>query len=115
VSSPNEPIFHLHHANIDRNFLQWQILNEANFEDDFTFGYPTTGFCEGHNLGDILNSDYPFEGVLSGLSGPHTVEDVLRATHPRTIEYTYSNLSPGLPSDPKGENDLALGANCGVE
>ena len=51
--SPNDPVFFLHHANVDRLWAIWQDKNP-------TRGYQPTGDGpDGHNLYDIM---YPWDG-----------------------------------------------------
>lgn len=56
MASPNDPVFWLHHCNIDRLWGDWQRLHvtEAPY-------LPTQGGALGHNLNDILifNTDPP--------------------------------------------------------
>ena len=37
---PNDPIFFLHHANIDRLWAMWQDNNRADAETDVDYGNP---------------------------------------------------------------------------
>lgn len=47
-TSPNDPVFFLHHCNIDRLWAQWQAQNP-------TYGYvPNTGGPQGHNINDLM-------------------------------------------------------------
>jgi tyrosinase len=47
-TSPNDPVFFLHHCNIDRLWAIWQLRNP-------TFGYvPNVGGPGGHNVNDLL-------------------------------------------------------------
>lgn len=47
-TSPNDPVFFLHHCNVDRLWWQWQL----NFPDE---GYlPVSGGPPGHNLNDQM-------------------------------------------------------------
>ena len=41
VTSPNDPIWMLHHANLDRNKMSWMVAN-ADAEEYF-YGFSTTG------------------------------------------------------------------------
>jgi tyrosinase len=49
-SSPNDPVFFLHHANVDRLWVQWQDRHGRNYE-------PVSGAPSGHNLNDAM---WPF-------------------------------------------------------
>ncbi len=52
-TSPNDPVFFLHHCNIDRLWAQWQARNSNQ-------GYtPTSRGPQGHNLNDLM---YPWNG-----------------------------------------------------
>lgn len=63
-SSPYDPIFWLHHANVDRLWAEWQ--DQGHTGDDF---YPATGKPYGHNLHDPM---WPWDGGASapGSYGP---------------------------------------------
>lgn len=56
-SSPYDPVFWLHHANIDRLWAEWQDNGHAgsNF-------YPASGQPYGHNLNDLM---WPWDGGMS--------------------------------------------------
>lgn len=48
ATSPNDPVFWLHHCNMDRLWARWQRRNP-------TQGYlPTSGALQGHNLNDPM-------------------------------------------------------------
>ena len=49
MSSPNDPVFFLHHANIDRLWVQWQ---QAHPDLDYA---PVSGGAEGESRGDPLD------------------------------------------------------------
>jgi len=49
MASPNDPVFFLHHANIDRLYAVWQGLHQAS-----AHYLPVTGGQQGHNLNDLL-------------------------------------------------------------
>lgn len=62
-ASPNDPIFFLHHCNIDRLWAMWQMDGHAG-----AGGYPnpvTTSFSTGHNLTDRM---WPWVGTTVGYS-----------------------------------------------
>jgi Common central domain of tyrosinase len=54
--SPSDPIFYLHHCNIDRLWAMWQLDGHAD-------EYPATGGQENHRRGDIM---YPWTGGVPG-------------------------------------------------
>ena len=66
-TSPNDPIFFLHHCNVDRLWAQWQAKNP-------TQGYqPITGGPPGHNIDDLM---YPWDGKTIGVTAtPRSVLD----------------------------------------
>lgn len=49
MTSPNDPVFFLHHANIDRLYAVWQGLHQAS-----AYYLPVTEGQQGHNLNDLL-------------------------------------------------------------
>lgn len=66
--SPYDPIFWLHHANVDRLWAQWQ--DQGHTGSDF---YPAANQPFGHNLSDPM---WPWDGGLSapGTYGPPAVD-----------------------------------------
>jgi Common central domain of tyrosinase len=54
--SPFDPIFYLHHCNIDRLWTMWQMDGHAN-------EYPNTGGQDNHRRNDIM---YPWTGGAAG-------------------------------------------------
>ena len=65
-TSPNDPVFFLHHCNVDRLWADWQSRHP-------TVGYePQTGGPTGHNLNDFM---YPWDGVAT--SDSVTPQDVI--------------------------------------
>lgn len=53
-TSPNDPVFFLHHCNVDRLWAQWQAQNTSQSYQ------PTSGGPPGHNIDDLM---YPWDGV----------------------------------------------------
>src|SRR5215510_1669462 len=56
VASPFDPIFYLHHCNIDRLWAMWQADGHAS-------EYPSSGGKPQHNRNDIM---YPWVGTTAG-------------------------------------------------
>jgi hypothetical protein len=77
-TSPNDPVFFLHHCNVDRLWWQWQIEHPDE-------GYvPTAGGPPGHNLNDQMT---PWEAATT----PASTLDI------HHLGYRYeSDLRPGL-------------------
>jgi tyrosinase len=70
MTSPNDPVFFLHHCNIDRLWAQWQAMHP-------TLGYvPVAGLPVGQNLNDPMQ---PW-------GAPTTIASVLNH---RALGYTY--------------------------
>ena len=58
TASPFDPIFYMHHCNIDRLWAMWQMDGHAN-------EYPASGGNPQHNRNDIM---YPWIGATAGYS-----------------------------------------------
>ena len=80
--SPNDPIFHFFHADIDRNWYNWQI----DHMDLGIYGeYPETGFCPGHGLNDALlgaSGPTPSQVDLGPETTPMTIKQLIERTLP---------------------------------
>ena len=76
ISSPSDPVFFIHHCNIDRLWALWQAQNPSQ-------GYQPTGDGPtGHNLNDLM---YPWDGQATILSiKPADVMDI------STLGYSYA-------------------------
>ena len=132
-SSPNDPIFVLNHANIDRLWALWQSY--GHFGEGH---YPDIGEPKGHNLQDSM---WPWDGGNTEVVTrqdiwnliPRTVDDA-RPAHVldcRALNYAYVNWervkeildsliehwrqeNPNLPTEVSNEDILAIhGENFG--
>ena len=77
LTSPNDPVFFIHHCNVDRLWAQWQDQNPNQ-------GYqPTSGGPPGHNLNDLM---FPWDGTTASTlrAKPADVLDY------RSLGYTYA-------------------------
>lgn len=56
------------------------------------YDFPTSGFCPGHNLHDVISSTYPFPAWLVGdeSDAPLTIAALMAATRPGNDLYTYA-------------------------
>ena len=92
-SSPNEPIFFLHHMNLDRFFMEWQLLH---YEDSMDYyGYYTEGLTYGGNLEDVMSEYDPFRDIFYqqfGDKGPYSAKDIFDYTTFLNAEYTYDTI-----------------------
>ncbi len=68
-ASPNDPIFFLHHCNIDRLWAMWQIDGHQG-----AAFYPAAGEPHGHNLNDPM---WPWVGALPGYSPNNALPDIV--------------------------------------
>ena len=107
-ASPNDPIFYMHHCNIDRLWAMWQI----NGHQGAAF-YPAAGRTQGHNLNDIM---WPWVGATPGYSPASPIADIVLPNfaadpiiHPadvldhRALGYSYdSEPVAGLTLDQSG-------------
>ncbi len=96
-TSPLDPIFYLHHCNIDRIWAEWQ--NDGHLGNNY---YPSFGFDMGHNLKDPMwpwvgnSRGYNSESSPIGIPWPNfsagqvvTPQDVIDISK---LNYTYSTL-----------------------
>jgi len=113
ASSPNDPLFVFHHANVDRLLAEWQLRVQYSPHAPLPFsGWPTEGMCQGHNLHDVISERDPYFGSLLGWTGEAvhkrlTVADLLEATAPGMNSfYTYDSLV--------GEANLTIPSHWGA-
>jgi hypothetical protein len=101
ASSPNDPSFVFHHVNVDRLYTEWQQRWAATGTSGYPYsGFPTTGMCVGHNLGDVISERDPFDGLLllQNHSNVITSAELLEATVPNENSlYTYDTLIGDRP------------------
>lgn len=71
MSSPNDPIFMLNHANIDRLWALWQADGHHGESH-----YPSTGEPYGHKLGDPM---WPWDGGNTGVTTTPEVQKLIPA------------------------------------
>jgi hypothetical protein len=109
-SSPDDPIFYLHHANVDRSRILWM---QAHAEEASVFyGYGgavdrcpvSSDHCPsgGIALGDVITAQFPFTSSQLGLTALEsdglTHADVLCNLSPAAAPYTYA--APGAMATP---------------
>jgi hypothetical protein len=96
ASSPNDPSFVFHHVNVDRLFTEWQQRWAGTASSGYPYsGFPATGMCLGHNLGDVISERDPFEGLLLHQDDSDVITNakLLEATVPNQNSlYTYDTL-----------------------
>merc|ERR1711865_398123 len=60
-TSPNDPIFFFHHANVDRNLMTWQLRHSAQAP---RYGFPGEWLpCSGHGYEDVIASNWSFDAA----------------------------------------------------
>ncbi len=104
MSSPNDPVFFLHHCNVDRLWAEWQLSNPnlTYVQDSST---PELTGPDGHNLNDPMP---PWDGVSRTITMPGggtinltlpvvRISDVLN--HP-SLGYRYDTDPPSLSVGP---------------
>ncbi|CAE7266133.1 griF, partial [Symbiodinium sp. CCMP2592] len=99
-TSPNDPIFFFHHANVDRHLMTWQ---QRHLEKAPHFGFLQPSLpCKGHGLKDIIGAAHPFDGALLGLEDGRllTNEEVLAADGIHSGPYTYDTLKQAQERPP---------------
>jgi len=114
ITSPNDPLFMLHHANLDRS-KSWYQYNNYN-KENFFYGFPiqdsrsipANQAYDGINLNDQVASAWGFTRKGLGLDQPGdpnallTHSDVLCQVNVWTAPYVYdqlqnvANMKPGV-------------------
>ncbi|MEC4818532.1 MAG: tyrosinase family protein [Scytonema sp. PMC 1069.18] len=114
--SPNDPVFWLLHANVDRLWAEWQA--DSRQGPDF---YPSEGEKFGHNLNDPM---WPWDGGLSypGTIGSTEIQPYLATYAPDDVVrpinalnwlkygYTYDTLVKKVPESSSIFGLLGLGS-----
>lgn len=67
MASPHDPLFYLHHCNVDRIWAMWQM-------DGHQTEYPTSGGDPHHNRNDIM---YPWTGGAAGYGTNDTLSGAI--------------------------------------
>ncbi|TVY38862.1 Tyrosinase [Lachnellula subtilissima] len=101
-----DPLFMLHHANIDRLFAMWQVINP----DSYVVPTPATADTYNFKAGDTLDSQSiltPFHDT----SGNYWNSDTARDTH--TFGYSYPETNGGSDVDVKDQVLKAVNALYG--
>jgi tyrosinase len=108
MTSPNDPIFFMHHANVDRLWAAWQETRRDEWEatHDTQYSYSThyrPGYTAsyGHNLGDLM---WPWDG---GQTTPATfVENQTQETLRPFFLPSNVNLPQIPPEDLRRTSDV---------
>ncbi len=87
MTSPNDPVFWLHHCNCDRLWAMWQLQNPKELPY-----LPSSGAAPGHNLNDIMIYHSP--GGVAPWNGDYRLADVL--DH-RALGIAYDDPSGEVP------------------
>jgi len=105
-TSPNDPIFMMHHANLDRYLTDWQL---RNYDQRPYYGYPTEGYQDGFRLDDVLSANFPFTGLFteeSGIGdGPYTARDIWDGTTILDAEYVYDTVLDLIVRDDSSDSE----------
>merc|ERR1711997_176780 len=118
-TSPNDPLFMFHHANLDRYLMEWQLQNYA---DGPYFGYPESGYSDLCRLDDIVAPDFPFEHLFRDEmadvlgAGPYTARDIWDGTTFVDAPYVYDSvlnmISREIEDDNGSSNSDGLNQRC---
>jgi hypothetical protein len=103
VTSPNEPLFMFHHANLDRSKM-WYMFHNANKKHQ-CFGFPVRNATAipaislqypGINLNDAAASAWGFTGAMLGLNSNNVIllthADSLCLLSPWASPYIYDDM-----------------------
>ena len=92
MSSPNDPVFFLHHCFVDKLWADWQRLHSSA-------GYlPASGAAAGHNLGDAMQP-------WAGMGQVVTPASVLNH---HALGYRYDTDKVAVDYDGDGKTDFAV-------
>jgi hypothetical protein len=102
MSSPNDPLFFVHHSNVDRIWALWQDYRDHDQSDRFSYEVPV--HYEGRNLDDPL----PFPGLdrqawdyrLSSTGEYPTAREMLSNNDIVQVRYMNDRLALALPYTP---------------
>ena len=89
-TSPNDPIFFLHHCNVDRLWAKWQerraLDNGTSYDSDYL---PVTGGPSGHNLNDNM---FPWDGDPKFPSIATTWSPAQTLDYLDTMDFIYDDI-----------------------
>ena len=95
LSSPNDPIFAFHHANVDRHFDNWIKINRRyhNKHKNY-FNFPSKGYAQGSNLNDLITKSHPFHDLVNRIFGKpdrgfHSIKTILKKAIEQDFPYEY--------------------------
>eukprot|EP01036_Dinobryon_divergens_P028190 gene28190-37093_t len=115
-TSPQDPLFFSHHANLDRIFYFWRKRigdSLATAEDPCGIFYGNdTHYPQppGHNLNDHFSPPfYTYRANLSEIhsKGPMTLKEACRYLYTSRLPYTYTGSLPSLDSTPPSQKPVA--------
>jgi tyrosinase len=103
TTSPNDPVFWVHHANVDRNRMNWMIAHKDSLSNYYGFGPQCFGpllnsGCptDSIELQDVAGALWPFSGsdlAISKTTDAVTHADILCYLGPDSAPYRYDDYA----------------------
>ncbi|KAI9660764.1 MAG: hypothetical protein M1831_003456 [Alyxoria varia] len=97
-----DPIFHLHHCNVDRIFAIWQKLNPTSWIGESSIGEYGSFALKAKTR---VNGDTPLSPFSSNTNGQFWTVNGVR-DHESSFHYTYPELMDGQPPIQQLVNDM---------